>query len=131
MNVPTMSQEDKEQEQIILDTIDRFLERDVKPYVMELDHNDIYPEEIVEKMKALGLFGAIIPEEFGGLGLRPSTYSKIIENISRVWMSLSGIINSHLIMAFIVNKKGTQAQKEYFLPRFATGELRGAGIDRA
>lgn len=125
MNTNINEQELLEQERMVLDTVDRFLERDVKPHVMQLDHDDIYPDEIVEKMKELGLFGAIIPEEFGGLGLRPSTYAKVIEKISRVWMSLSGIINSHLIMAFIVNKKGTQAQKEYFLPKFATGELRG------
>ena len=125
MNTTINEQEQLEQERMILDTIDRFLEREVRPYVMELDHNDIYPDEIVEKMKALGLFGAIIPEEYGGLGLRPSTYAKVIEKISTVWMSLSGIINSHLIMAFIVMKKGTEAQKEHFLPKFATGELRG------
>ncbi|MEC7257345.1 MAG: acyl-CoA dehydrogenase family protein, partial [Pseudomonadota bacterium] len=77
------------------------------------------------QMKEMGLFGAIIPEEYGGLGLRPSTYSKIIERISTSWMSLSGIINSHLIMAFIVMKNGTEAQKQEFLPRFASGELRG------
>jgi len=125
MNTMVNEQEQLEQERMVLDTVDRFLERDVRPYVMELDHNDIYPDEIVEKMKDLGLFGAIIPEEYGGLGLRPSTYAKVIEKISTVWMSLSGIINSHLIMAFIVMKKGTEAQKQHFLPKFATGELRG------
>lgn len=114
-----------EQERLILDSIDRFLERDVKPYVHHLEHEDIYPADIVERMKELGLFGAIIPEEYGGLGLRPSTYAKIIERIATVWMSLTGIINSHLIMAHIVNRMGTEAQKAAFLPRFATGELRG------
>jgi alkylation response protein AidB-like acyl-CoA dehydrogenase len=92
---------------------------------MKLEHGDIYPADIVEQMKEMGLFGAIIPEEFGGLGLRPSTYVKIIERISTTWMSLSGIINSHLIMAYIVMKNGTEQQKEALLPRFATGELRG------
>jgi alkylation response protein AidB-like acyl-CoA dehydrogenase len=76
-------------------------------------------------MKALGLFGAIIPAEYGGLGLSCRTYSRIIERISRVWMSLSGIINSHLIMASAVRRFGTPEQKREFLPRFATGELRG------
>jgi len=114
-----------EQETLILDTVDRFLERHVKPVAMHLEHNDIYPDEIVERMKELGLFGCIIPQEFGGLGLRPSTYAKVIERISTVWMSLSGIINSHLIMAHIVNRKGTEQQRQAFLPRFATGELRG------
>jgi alkylation response protein AidB-like acyl-CoA dehydrogenase len=114
-----------EQERLVLDSVDRFLERDVRPYVQKLEHDDVYPEEIVERMKALGLFGAVIPEEYGGLGLRPSTYAKIIERIAHVWMSVSGIINSHLIMAFIVEKTGTEAQRRTFLPRFATGELRG------
>ena len=114
-----------EQEQLILDSLDRFLDRHVRPYAMQLEHDDIYPDEIVEQMKELGLFGAIIPAEYGGLGLRPSTYAKIIERISTVWMSLSGIINSHLIMAHIVARKGTEEQRAKFLPRFATGELRG------
>ncbi|MCP1336736.1 acyl-CoA dehydrogenase family protein [Futiania mangrovi] len=121
----TLEAERLEQERMILDSIDRWLERDVRPQVMHLEHNDIYPDDIVEQMKALGLFGAIIDEEYGGLGLRPSVYAKIIERISTVWMSLSGIINSHLIMAFIVQRKGTEAQKRELLPRFATGELRG------
>ncbi len=114
-----------EQESLILDAVDKFLARDVAPYAQKLEAADEYPEEIVEAMKALGLFGAVIPEEYGGLGLRPSTYAKIIERISRVWMSVSGIVNSHLIMAHIVAKNGTEEQKQHFLPRFATGETRG------
>jgi alkylation response protein AidB-like acyl-CoA dehydrogenase len=114
-----------EQENLVLASVDRFLEREVRPYAQKLEHDDTYPEEIVARMKELGLFGAVIPEEYGGLGLRPSTYAKVIERISTVWMSVSGIINSHLIMAFIVQKTGTEAQRRAFLPRFATGELRG------
>ncbi|WP_119166716.1 acyl-CoA dehydrogenase family protein [Algihabitans albus] len=114
-----------EQESMILDSVERWLERDVRPKVMELEHGDIYPTEIVEQMKEMGLFGAIIDETYGGLGLRPSVYAKIIERISSVWMSLSGIINSHLIMSFIVQRMGTEQQRRTFLPRFATGELRG------
>ncbi|CAO3382244.1 acyl-CoA dehydrogenase family protein [Azospirillum argentinense] len=114
-----------EQDRLILDSVDRFLDRHVRPVALKLEHDDAYPDEIVERMKELGLFGATIPEEYGGLGLRPSTYAKMIERISSVWMSLSGIINSHLIMAFIVTKTGTEEQKAAFLPRFATGELRG------
>lgn len=114
-----------EQERLILDSVDRFLDRHVKPVALKLEHDDIYPDEIVERMKELGLFGATIPEEYGGLGLRPSTYAKMIERISTVWMSLTGIINSHLIMAYIVTKTGTEEQKAAFLPRFASGELRG------
>ncbi|MEM0990544.1 MAG: acyl-CoA dehydrogenase family protein [Pseudomonadota bacterium] len=114
-----------EQEAMILDAVDKFLAREVAPYAMNLEHADEYPEEIVEAMKALGLFGAVIPEEYGGLGLRPSTYAKVIERIATVWMSVSGIINSHLIMAHIVAKMGTEEQKRHFLPRFASGETRG------
>ncbi len=114
-----------EQEQLILNSVDRFLEKDVRPYVHKLEHDDTYPQDIVDRMKEMGLFGAIIPEEYGGLGLRPSTYAKIIERISQVWMSVSGIINSHLIMSFIVYRMGTDQQRQTFLPRFATGELRG------
>ena len=116
---------DQEQEELILDGIERFLERDVRPYVSELEAGDIYPEEIVIKMKELGLFGATISAKYGGLGLPATTYAKIVEKISGAWMSVSGIINSHLIMAAAVERHGTDAQKESYLPRFATGELRG------
>lgn len=114
-----------EEEAIILDSIERFLEKEVTPFAHDLEQEDAYPEEIVEGMKALGLFGAIIPEEYGGLGLTATTYAKIVERMSRVWMSITGIFNSHLIMACAVIRYGTEAQKKEFLPRFATGELRG------
>lgn len=109
----------------ILDSVDRFLGRHVRPVAMQLEHDDIYPQDIVDRMKAMGLFGAVIPAEYGGLGLSAATYSRIIERIASVWMSVSGIINSHLVMAHIVDRSGTEAQKRAFLPRFATGELRG------
>ena len=112
-------------EEMILDSVDRFLEVDVKPYAHELEANDEYPHEIVEKMKELGLFGCLVSPEYGGLGLSTSTYARIIERISAVWMSVGGIINSHLIMASAVERHGTPEQKAEFLPRFATGELRG------
>lgn len=115
-----------EQESMILDALDRFLETEAKPFVHELEKNDIYPEEMVEKMKAMGLFGCIIDPEYGGLGLSTATYAKIVERISCTWMSLSGIINSHLIMASAIQRHGTPAQKDRFLPRMASGELRGA-----
>ena len=110
---------------MILDSVARFLQRDVKPYVKQLEHDDEYPAEIVERMKELGLFGATIPAEYGGLGLSCATYAKIVEAVSTVWMSLSGIFNSHLIMAAAVQRFGTAEQKRDFLPRFASGELRG------
>ena len=114
-----------EQDALILDSVDRFLERDVKPYVRELEANDTYPAEIVEKLKQLGLFGATIDPEYGGLGLSATTYTRIVERISAVWMSVSGFFNAHLIMAAAVQRFGTEAQKRHYLPRFATGELRG------
>jgi alkylation response protein AidB-like acyl-CoA dehydrogenase len=116
---------DAEQDRLILDTLGRFLEREVRPHVRALEHDDVYPEDIVAGMKALGLFGATIGAGYGGLGLSAATYAKIVESVSAVWMSLSGIFNSHLIMAAAVERFGTAAQKEAFLPRFATGELRG------
>ena len=116
---------DIEQEQMVLDSVDKFLEAEVRPHAHRLEAADEYPTEIVEKMKELGLFGCTIAEEYGGLGLSIVTYSKIIERIAAVWMSVSGIINSHLIMAYAVQRNGTEAQKQAYLPRFATGELRG------
>jgi alkylation response protein AidB-like acyl-CoA dehydrogenase len=109
----------------ILAAIDKFLERDVRPHVREFESKDTYPAEIVEKMKALGLFGAMISQDYGGLGLSATTYAKIVERISAVWMSVSGILNSHVIMAMTVQRHGTDEQKRGFLPRFATGEVRG------
>ena len=114
-----------EEEGEILDAIGRWLERDVRPHVLALEHADTYPEEMVEQMKALGLFGATIAEEYGGLGLSATTYARIVQRVSEVWMSLSGIFNSHLIMAACVQRNGTEEQKRRYLPRFATGEIRG------
>jgi alkylation response protein AidB-like acyl-CoA dehydrogenase len=112
-------------DQMILEAIEKWLERDVRPHVLRLDHADEYPSEMVEQMKELGLFGATIPAEYGGLGLSATTYAKIVEKVAATWMSLGGIINSHLIMSACVARVGTEEQKQRFLPRFATGELRG------
>jgi len=109
----------------LLDAIDRWLDREVRPQAMRLEHDDIYPREMVESMKKMGLFGAVLDPQWGGLGLSASTYSKIVMRISEVWMSLTGIFNSHLMMAMLVQKFGTGEQKERFLPRMASGELRG------
>src|SRR4051812_26847430 len=92
---------------MILDAIDAFLTRDVAPHVHALEHDDIYPEAIVARMRDLGLFGATIAPEYGGLGLPCTTYADIVERIARVWMSLTGIFNSHLIMSAIVQRNGT------------------------
>lgn len=115
----------QDEEEAILDSIDRFLERDVRPFVRSLDHADEYPHDMVAAMKELGLFGATISPEYGGLGLSATIYAKIVERVSAVWMSLSGIFNSHLIMATAVERYGTPEQKSSYLPRFASGELRG------
>ena len=109
----------------MLDAIDRFLERDVRPVAHELEANDTYPADIVEQMKGLGLFGATISPEYGGLGLSATLYTKIVERVSAVWMSVSGIFNSHLIMAAAVERFGDEVMKRHYLPRFARGELRG------
>jgi alkylation response protein AidB-like acyl-CoA dehydrogenase len=114
-----------EEDTMILDAINKWLDRDVRPHVLRLDHADEYPTEMVEQMKELGLFGATIPQEYGGLGLSATTYARIVEAIASVWMSLSGIFNSHLIMAACVARQGTEAQKAFYLPKFASGELRG------
>ena len=115
----------KDEEVQIFEAIDKWLERDVRPIVKEYDHADKYPHEIVEQMKELGLFGAIIDQKYGGLGMSAATYAKVVMRISEVWMAITGIFNSHLIMATLVQRFGTEEQKQYFLPRFATGELRG------
>lgn len=109
----------------ILDSIDAFLARDVVPYAHALEHDDVYPDAIVASMRELGLFGATIGTAYGGLGLPCVTYAAIVERIARVWMSLTGIFNSHLIMSAIVERNGTESQKHEFLPKFASGALRG------
>ena len=109
----------------ILDAIDRWLERGVAPHVMKLEHDDVWPAEMVEQMKELGLFGATIGAEYGGLALPAALYARIVTRISEVWMSLTGIFNSHLMMALLVEKYGSEALKKSYLPRFASGEIRG------
>jgi len=110
----------------MFEALERFLEREVRPQVRELEAQDIWPAAIVQKMTVMGLFGCTIAEEHGGLGLTALAYAQLIERISEVWMSLAGIINSHLIMASLVSRAGTEAQRRQWLPRFAAGELRGA-----
>lgn len=115
----------KSEDRMILASLEKWLQRDVKPHVLRLEHADEYPKDMADQMAEMGLFGATIPAEYGGLGLNATTYAKVVEKIAGTWMSLSGIINSHLIMAACVMRQGTEAQKEYWLPKFASGELRG------
>ena len=109
----------------VLDTIDRWVARELKPIVREYDHADRYPHHIVEQMKELGLFGSTISPEYGGLGLTAVTYAKVVMSISAVWMSITGIINSHLMLALAIEKFGTPEQKAQWLPKIASGEIRG------
>jgi alkylation response protein AidB-like acyl-CoA dehydrogenase len=116
---------DPAEERAILDAIGKWLEKDVRPHAARLEHDDVWPAEMVEQMRAFGLFGAVIDPKWGGLGLSASTYAKIVAAISEVWMSLTGIFNSHLMMAILVEKFGTEDQKARYLPKFVTGEIRG------
>ena len=113
------------EESQLLDMIERWTERELKPIVREYDHADRYPEHIVEQMKELGLFGATVSTEYGGLGLPASTYAKMVMSISSVWMSITGIFNSHLMLALTIEKFGTPEQKAKWLPKIASGEIRG------
>ncbi len=110
----------------ILATVRTFVDKEIIPKAQELEHADTYPQEIVDGMKEMGLFGLMIPEEFGGLGESLLTYVLVVEEIARGWMSVSGVINTHFIVAYMLIQHGTQEQKERYLPRMATGEVRGA-----
>ncbi|HEX3792841.1 MAG TPA: acyl-CoA dehydrogenase family protein [Pseudonocardiaceae bacterium] len=113
-------------QQEIVSTVRDFVDKEIIPHAQALEHADEYPADIVEGMKEMGLFGLTIPEEFGGLGESLLTYALVVEQIARGWMSVSGVINTHFIVAHMIKQHGTQEQKEHFLPRMATGEVRGA-----
>src|ERR1700710_1338198 len=110
----------------ILSTVRDFVEKEIIPYATELEHKDEFPEAIVEGMKEMGLFGLMIPEEYGGLGESLLTYALVVEEIARGWMSVSGVINTHFIVAYMIRQHGTEEQKQRLLPKMATGEIRGA-----
>jgi alkylation response protein AidB-like acyl-CoA dehydrogenase len=114
-----------EQEEI-LRTLREFVDRDVLPVASELDHADEFPSDLVDTMRELGLFGVTIPEEYGGLGLDLTTYALIIKELSRGWISLSGVVNTHFIAAWMIERYGTEEQRSRFLPRMAAGDLRAA-----
>jgi alkylation response protein AidB-like acyl-CoA dehydrogenase len=110
----------------LVDAIEVWAEKELRPVARKFDLADEYPEDVVEQMKELGLFGATIGEAYGGLGLSASVYAQIVTKISSVWMAPCGIFNSHLIMASAIERNGTQEQKREFLPRMASGEFRGS-----
>jgi alkylation response protein AidB-like acyl-CoA dehydrogenase len=106
--------------------VKHFVTKEVLPVASDLEHNDTYPEDLVEQMKGMGLFGCKIPEEHGGLGLDTLTYARVIEELSAGWMSLSGVLNTHTMVATLLRMHGTDEQKKRLLPSMASGEVRGA-----
>ncbi len=110
----------------IIATVRQFVDREVIPAAQELEHADSYPQSIVDQMKDMGLFGLMIPQEYGGLGESLLTYALCVEELARGWMSISGVINTHFIVAYMLRQHGTDEQKQRYLPRMATGEVRGA-----
>jgi alkylation response protein AidB-like acyl-CoA dehydrogenase len=110
----------------ILATVHDYVEKEILPSASRLEHADEFPDDIVDGMKEMGLFGLMIPEEHGGLGESLLTYALVVEELSRGWMSISGIINTHFIVAYLLRQHGTEEQQRHYLPRMATGEIRGA-----
>src|SRR6058998_4005999 len=119
-------QEKTDEQQAITEMVRQFVDEQVIPIAEEYDHEDKFPEGVVEQMKELGLFGVTIPEEYGGMGLDLTTYAMIVEELSRGWISISGVVNTHFIGSYLLMKFGTDEQKAYFLPKMATGEIRAA-----
>src|SRR2546423_5033512 len=109
----------------IVAAVRRFVAEQVRPAAAALEHADAYPHALVGRMRELGLFGALVPAAFGGLGLDVATYARVIEELCRGWMSLAGVINSHTMAALIVLNHGTDEQRGRLLPRFASGQARG------
>ena len=115
-----------DEQQAIIEMVRQFTDEQIIPNAEHYDHEDSYPEPIVEQMKELGLFGITIPEEYGGLGLDLTTYTMVVEELARGWISISGIINTHFIGTYLLMKFGTEEQKQKYLPEMATGEKRAA-----
>jgi alkylation response protein AidB-like acyl-CoA dehydrogenase len=124
--VATPYSEKTDEQRAITEMVRQFVDEQVIPIAEEYDHEDKFPEGVVEQMKELGLFGVTIPEEYGGMGLDLTTYAMIVEELSRGWISISGIVNTHFIGSYLLMKFGTDEQKETFLPKMATGEIRAA-----
>src|SRR5215207_10137801 len=111
-------------QQAIIEMVRQFVDNEIIPHAEEYDAEDKFPEPIVEQMKKLGLFGVTLPEEYGGMGLDLTTYAMIVEELSRGWISISGVVNTHFIGSYLLMKFGTDEQKNTFLPKMATGEIR-------
>jgi alkylation response protein AidB-like acyl-CoA dehydrogenase len=126
MAVTTPYTEKTDEQKAICEMIRQFADEQIIPNAEHYDHEDSFPEPIVEQMKELGLFGVTIPEEYGGMGLDLTTYAMIVEELSRGWISISGIVNTHFIGSYLLMKFGTDEQKQKYLPRMATGEIRAA-----
>src|SRR3954449_11753226 len=115
-----------DEQRAIIEMVRQFADEQILPNAEHFDHEDEFPEAIVEQMKELGLFGVTIPEEYGGMGLDLTTYVMIVEELSRGWISISGVINTHFIGSYLLMKYGTDEQREKYLPKMATGEIRAA-----
>jgi len=126
MAVASPYSEQTDEQRAITEMVRQFVDEQVIPIAEEYDHEDKFPEHVVDQMKELGLFGVTIPEEYGGMGLDLTTYAMIVEELSRGWISISGIVNTHFIGSYLLMKFGTDEQKETFLPRMASGEIRAA-----
>ncbi|MGZ4277361.1 MAG: acyl-CoA dehydrogenase family protein [Solirubrobacteraceae bacterium] len=123
---PTQQTDLTDEQKAITEMVRQFADEQILPNAEKYDHEDSFPEPIVEQMKELGLFGITIPEEYGGLGLDLTTYTMVVQELSRGWISISGIINTHFIGTYLLMKFGTEEQKQKYLPRMATGEIRAA-----
>ncbi|MCC6755382.1 MAG: acyl-CoA dehydrogenase family protein [Solirubrobacterales bacterium] len=119
-------QEMTDDQKAIIEMVRQFVDEQIIPNAEEYDHEDKFPEPIVEQMKELGLFGVTIPEEYGGMGLDLSTYELIVEELSRGWISISGVVNTHFIGVYLLLQFGNEEQKQKYLPKMATGEMRAA-----
>jgi alkylation response protein AidB-like acyl-CoA dehydrogenase len=125
MTMHTPSDGEHDERAMLIDEIRRFVEREVLPAARVLEHGDIYPEALIDKLRQMGVFSATVPEEYGGLGLDFATYTRIVEQLARGWMSLAGVVNTHVLVAYMIGAFGTEEQRRRFLPVMAEGEQRG------
>src|SRR5881397_2391936 len=126
MAIATSRLDRTDEQKAICEMVRQFTDEQIIPNAEHYDHEDKFPEDVVEQMKELGLFGVTIPEEHGGMGLDLTTYAMIVEELSRGWISVSGIVNTHFIGSYLLMKFGTDEQKQKYLPKMATGEIRAA-----